>query len=268
MDRKIILAVAPTGGWGRGNNNPITPDAIARDVIACAEAGAAVVHMHARNENGELTTDLAPFSRTVAAIKASCDIILEASTGGLSNLTAAERVLPVSSDDAEMGSLNIGSLNFEDAVYHNSLPDVRFWIDAMVRSGVKPSLEIFDTGHLETARHLIQDGLVARPCNFSLIFNVRWGMRYDPVLLTYLKSRLPAGSRWGAILIHSRDFSDHLQAAQAGATVLRVGFEDSLDYNGSTATSNAELVTALRAELEVAGFSIASAPEARAMLLG
>ena len=151
MNPKIILAVAPTGGWGRGNDNPITPDAIARDVIACAQAGAAVVHMHARNEKGELTTDLAPFSRAVAAIKASCDIVLEASTGGLSNLTAAERVLPASSDDAEMGSLNIGSLNFEDAVYQNSLPDVRLWIETMVRSGVKPSLEIFDTGHLETA---------------------------------------------------------------------------------------------------------------------
>jgi uncharacterized protein (DUF849 family) len=96
----------------------------------------------------------------------------------------------------------------------------------------------------------------------------RGGMRYDPTLLAYLKSRLPSGSSWGAILIHSRDFSDHVEAARAGATVLRVGFEDSLDYNGSTATSNAELVTALRAELEVAGFSIASAPEARALLLG
>jgi len=268
MNPKIILAVAPTGGWGRGNNNPITPDAIARDVIACAQAGAAVVHMHARNEKGELTTDLAPFSSAVAAIKASCDIVLEASTGGLSNLTAAERVLPVSSDDAEMGSLNIGSLNFEDAVYQNSLPDVRFWIDTLVRAGVKPSLEIFDTGHLETARRLIEEGLVAPPCNFSFIFNVRWGMRYDPALLAYLKSRLPAGSRWGAILIHSRDFSHHIEAAQAGASVLRVGFEDSLDYNGKTATSNAQLVTALREELEIAGFSIASAPEARVMLLG
>jgi 3-keto-5-aminohexanoate cleavage enzyme len=268
MNRKVILAVAPTGGWGRGKNNPVTPEAIAEDVIECAAAGAAVVHMHARNEKGELTTDLAPFSRAVAAIKASSDIVLEASTGGVSDLTAAERVLPATVSDAEMGSLNIGSLNFGDAVYQNSLPDVRFWVDTMVRSGVKPSLEIFDTGHLETARHLIEEGLVAPPCNFSFIFNVRWGMRYDSALLAYLKSRLPAGSRWGAILIHSRDFSDHVEAARAGATVLRVGFEDSLDYNGSTATSNAELVTALRAELEVAGFSMASASEARALLLG
>jgi 3-keto-5-aminohexanoate cleavage enzyme len=268
MTRKLILAVAPTGGWGRGDNNPITPAAIAGDVVACAQAGAAVVHLHARNAKGELSTDLTSFSKTVDAIKADCDIILEASSGGLSNLTAAERILPASSPHAEMGSLNIGSLNFGDAVYQNRLPDVRFWIDAMVRTGIKPSLEVFDTGHLETARHLIEEGLVAPPCNFSFIFNVRWGMPYDPALLAYLTSRLPQGSRWGAILIQSRDFSHHIEAARAGASVLRVGFEDSLVHNGQTATSNAELVTALRDELIAAGFSIASAPEARAILLG
>lgn len=268
MDRKTIIAVAPTGGWGPGDNNPVTPEAIARDVLACAEAGAAVVHLHARNERGELTTDLAPFAATVASIRASCDIILEASTGGLSTLTAAERVLPATVPEAEMGSLNIGSLNFGDAVYQNSLPDVRFWVAEMHRLGIKPSLEIFDTGHLETARHLIQEGLVALPCNFSFIFDIRWGMPYDPALLAYLKSRLPAASRWGALLIHSRGFANHMAAAGAGASVLRTGFEDSCHYNGKTATSNAELVTALRGELEAAGFSIASVPEARAILLG
>ena len=268
MTRKIILAVAPTGGWGSGDNNPITPEAIAGEVIACAQAGAAVVHLHARNERGELTTDLTSFSKTVEIIKASCDIILEASTGGLSSLTAAERVLPASNPHAELGSLNIGSLNFGDAVYQNSLPDVRLWVDAMARSGVKPSLEVFDTGHLETARHLIAEGLVAPPCNFSFIFDVRWGMPYDPALLAYLVSRLPDDSRWGAILIQSRDFSHHVEAARAGASMLRVGFEDALVYEGQTATSNAELVTALREKLEMAGFSIASVPEARAILRG
>ncbi len=267
MPRKIILAVAPTGGWGPGKNNPVTPEAIAADVIACAQAGAAIVHMHARDEKGDLTTDLAAFTRAVTAIKDSCDIILEASTGGLSHLTAAERVLPASSSLAEMGSLNIGSLNFGDAVYRNSLPDVRFWIDSMARYGVKPSLEIFDTGHLETARHLIDEGLVQPPCNFSFIFDVRWGMPYDPALLAYLTSRLPAQSRWGALLINSIDFSNHIATARAGATFLRAGFEDSQTYDGKTAVSNAELIQNLRAQLEKAGFSIATVSEARTILL-
>ena len=268
MTRKIIIAVAPTGGWGRGDNNPVTPEAIAGDVVACARAGAAVVHLHARSEEGLLTADLAPFTAAVEAVKAAADIILEASTGGLSTLTAAERALPVTNPHAEMGSLNIGSLNFGDAVYRNSLPDVRFWIDTMKRSGVKPSLEIFDTGHLETARHLIAEGRVAPPCNFSFIFGVRWGMLFDPALLAYLISRLPEGSRWGAILVGSRDFDHHLKAARAGASFVRVGFEDAIHYGGRTARTNAELVTALRGTLEAEGFSIASAGEARCMLLG
>jgi 3-keto-5-aminohexanoate cleavage enzyme len=267
MDRKIILAVAPAGGWGPGRNNPVTPEAIAGDVIACARAGAAVVHLHARDEKGALTTDLGPFAAAVDAITEACDIILEASTGGLSDLTAAERVLPASNPRAEMGSLNIGSLNFEDAVYRNSLPDVRFWIETMAKRGIKPSLEIFDTGHLETARHLIEKGLVKPPCNFSFIFGVRWGMPFDPALLDYLTSRLPPASRWGAIIIQSEDFAPHLAAARAGASILRMGFEDSLRYDGKTAVSNVELVTALREVLETAGFAIASPGDARAMLL-
>jgi 3-keto-5-aminohexanoate cleavage enzyme len=266
-NRKIVLAVAPTGGWGGGRNNPITPKAVAREVIACADAGATVVHLHARNTRGELTTDLAVFARAVAGIKAGCDIILEASTGGLSDFSPAERILPVSNPQAEMGSLNIGSFNFGDAVYRNSLPDVHFWIEGMQRAGVKPSLEVFDTGHLETARHLVEEGLVAAPANVSFIFGVRWGMTFDPRLLSYLTARLPAQSRWGAILVGSRDFRHHLTAAQAGATVLRTGFEDSIHYGGRLAASNVELVGALRGTLEDAGFSIASVAEARALLL-
>jgi len=267
MQSKIIIAVAPTGGGGPGDNNPVTPKAIAADVIACARAGAAVAHLHARDAKGELTTDLAPFALAVDALKASCDIILEASTGGLSNLTAAERVLSVSNPHAEMGSLNIGSLNFGDAIYGNSLPDVRFWIEAMAKHGVKPSLEIFDTGHLETARHLIAEGLITPPANFSFIFGVRWGMHFDPDLLAYLISRLPPASRWGAIFIQSTGFADHLTAARAGASVLRVGFEDSRQYDGKMADTNAELVAALREALETGGFAIAAPREARAMLL-
>ena len=89
MKRKIIIALAPTGGWGKTENNPVDPQAIAEDVIRCVRSGASVVHLHARDEEGRLTTDLSAFNKTVQIIKESCDIILEASTGGLSSLTAA-----------------------------------------------------------------------------------------------------------------------------------------------------------------------------------
>lgn len=264
---KISIAVAPTGGWGTANNNPVTPAQIAEEVIGCAQVGASVVHMHARNTSGSLTADLREFNVTVEKIIDAVDIILEASTGGLSDLSAAERVLPVSNPSAELGSLNIGSLNFGDQVYQNSLPDVRYWIAQMKKANVKPSLEIFDTGHLELALCLIRQGLIVEPCNFSFIFNVKWGMAYDTSLLRYLVSRLPQDSCWGAIFIGSRDFSAHLEAAAIGASILRVGFEDSSEYNGTVAGSNVELVHALKSALEHAGYNIRTTEETRALLL-
>jgi 3-keto-5-aminohexanoate cleavage enzyme len=268
LSNKIIIALAPTGGWGRGRNNPVAPADVAAEVIRCAQAGASVVHLHARDEAGALTTDLTAFNQVVQTVHDSCDIILEASTGGLSGFTAEQRVLPVANPHARMGSLNIGSLNFGDEVYRNSLKDVRFWIAKMKSAGVKPSLEIFDTGHMESALDLIAEGLLQPPFNFSFIFNVRWGMPWNESILAYLKQRVPPGGRWGALLIGSPDFSAHIEAARQGADVVRVGFEDSCSYNGRTAQNNEELVLALRAELVTAGFGIATAAEARKLLLG
>ncbi len=267
MKRKMIIALAPTGGWGAGRNNPVTPEDIASQVISCADSGASVLHMHARDHRGGLTPDQSAFTQTIQLIKQQKDIILEASTGGLSELTAAERVLPVAHPAVEMGSLNIGSLNFGDQVYQNSVADVRYWIRKMADAEVKPSLEIFDTGHLHTALHLIAEGLVTPPVNFSFIFGVNWGMAYDPALLAYLVSLLPAGSRWGGIFIGSKDFTAHLAAASAGAAVVRVGFEDSCEYHGKTARSNLELVANLRGALSSAGYEIAGVEEARKALL-
>jgi len=267
MGRKISIAVAPTGGWGAGNNNPITPTHIATEVIGCAQAGASIVHMHSRDSSGILTPDLKEFDATVQQITDAVDIILEASTGGLSDLSAAERVLPVSNPYAELGSLNIGSLNFGDQVYKNSSPDIRYWIARMKEAGVKPSVEIFDTGHLELALSLIEEGLIVEPCSFSFIFNVQWGMVYDKSLLSYLVSRLPQSSCWGVILIGSKDFSAHLEAASVGASILRVGFEDSVEHDGYIAASNVELVTALKSALVQAGYDILGTEATRAILL-
>jgi len=264
---RISIAVAPTGGWGVGNNNPVTPSQIATEVIGCAQAGASVVHMHARNPSGGLTADLKEFNVTVEKIIDAVDIILEASTGGLSDLSAAERVYPVSNPRAELGSLNIGSLNFGDRVYKNSVPNVRYWIDQMKEAGVKPSVEIFDTGHLEMALSLMREGVIVEPCNFSFIFNVQWGMVYDTSLLSYLVSRLPHGSCWGVIFVGSRDFSAHLEAAAYGASILRVGFEDSVEFDGTIAASNVELVAALKSALEHAGYDIRNTEDTRSLLL-
>ncbi|MCP5515107.1 MAG: 3-keto-5-aminohexanoate cleavage protein [Spirochaetales bacterium] len=267
MDHKIIISLAPTGGWGAGDGNPVTPDAVASDVVLSVNAGAAVVHMHSRDENGNLTADLSFFNRTASLIKESCDVIIEASTGGLSDMSAEERVLPVDNPHAQMGSLNIGSLNFGDKVYRNSVSDVRYWISRMKERNVKPSLEIFDTGHLVTALYLIDEGIVQPPCNFSFIFDVKWGMPWDFKLLDFLVKKIPEGSRWGVIFAGSSGFDSHLAAAGKGASFVRTGFEDSRCLDKGTAGSNAELVSSLRERLEKAGFTAASVKEAGKILL-
>ncbi|MBD3240243.1 MAG: hypothetical protein GF331_06620, partial [Chitinivibrionales bacterium] len=266
MSRRITVAVAPTGGWGRGSNNPVTPEAIAADVAASAKAGASVLHLHSRDSNGELSRSREPFDMAVRLIDERCDIVLEASTGGLSDFTAQERVRPIDNPRAEMGSLNIGSLNFGDEVYRNSMVDVRYWIERMKDANVKPSLEVFDTGHLEAGLHLVDEGLVREPVYFSFIFGVKWGMAYSRQLLEYLIGRVPRGSRWGFTMVGSRDFGPHREAAALGASIVRTGFEDTREYNGKTAGSNAELVAQLCSELADDGLKLADPAHTRTVL--
>ncbi len=267
MNKKIIISVAPIGPWGEGRDNPLTPEAVAEQVVQCAKAGASLVHMHARDEKGALTTDLTTFNKTAELIKSRCDIILEASTGGLSSMTPLERTLPATNPHAQLASLNVGTFNFGDRVYQNCVPDIRLWIKTMADLKIKPAMEVFEAGNMECALHLIRECAMVPPYNFIFVCDLNWGMPYHPALISYLRDRVPAGSHFGVNLINSKDFKNHLEVARLGASMLRVGFEDSRTYNGKLAVNNQELVSALRVELEADGFSIATPDEARALLL-
>jgi len=266
MSKKTILTVAPTGGWGKGRDNPIGAERVAEEVISCAEIGASVVHLHARDQNGNLTKDQTEFLKATELIRNESDIVIEASTGGLSALTAEERVLPVRNPRADMASLNMGSLNFLNEVYRNSVPDIRLWLRAMTDAKVKPCFEIFDTSNITLANHLIREGLIQPQFNFNFVFNYKWGMEYSCALLQVLKDMLPQQSIWGVVFGGNTDFSHHLQAALSGATVIRVGFEDSQICNNRAAKSNVELVRQVREDLEVLGFELMGVDEARKTL--
>jgi len=263
----IILSLAPTGPFGNVHNNPISPDEIITTAVECQAEGASIIHLHARDSAGNLTTNMALLQATFAGIRERSEMLIEASTGGLSDFTAEERGLPTTVPGAAMGSLNLGSLNFGDHVYKNTPPAVDIWIDQMAPFEVKPSLEIFDTGHLAFARSLIEQGRLSPPYNFSFIFNVKWGMVFSENLLKYLISELPPQANWGVILIGSEHFNDHLRAADCGADMIRVGFEDSNLIDGKTASSNAELVSGLRALLEGQGFGVIQGDPVRNKLL-
>jgi len=266
MNKKIILALAPTGGWGKAYNNPLEPKEIAQQVIACVEEGVSLIHLHARNSGGELTTNLSDFSKTVELITNESSVIIEASTGGLSSLTPQERALPLQNKKVEVGSLNMGSLNFLDKVYINTVPDIRYWLQIMIKNRVKPSMEIFDTSNILISDLFIKEGLIRPQYNFNFVFNYKWGMSFSLSLVELLKSTLPKESIWGAVFGESRDFSSHIQASIQGATMIRVGFEDSRICNYKEAKSNLELVKEIRRELEISGFELADPKEARKLL--
>lgn len=264
---EIILSLAPTGPFGKKHNNPISPSELIKTAVDCYAAGAAIIHLHARDLQGNLTTDMTLLQETFRGLNEHTGLLIEASTGGLSDFTSEERGLPTTVVGADMGSLNLGSLNFGDEVYCNTPPAVDFWITQMAPFSVKPSLEIFDTGHLAFARSLIDEGKLAPPYNFSFIFNVRWGMVFSADLLEYLLCQLPPKANWGAIFVGSENFDQHLVAADCGADMIRVGFEDSAILDGRMVASNDELVSALRSELEKKNFTIIQGAAVRQKLL-
>jgi 3-keto-5-aminohexanoate cleavage enzyme len=264
----MMICLAPTGPWGTGRNNPICPADLIQTAKACYAAGASVMHLHARDLHGNLTIDMGYLQETFAGIQKESEMIIEASTGGLSDFTPEERGLPVSVPGATLGSLNLGSLNFGDEVYSNPPPFVDTWIQQMDQAAVKPNLEIFDTGQIAFAKSLIDSGKIKAPYNFSFVFNVKWGMVFSEPLLKYLVSQLPAHSNFGTNFIGSQDFSGHVIAAENGADVVRTGFEDSTLINGKSAESNFEMVSALRKTLETNGFKIIQGELVKKKLLG
>ena len=266
--RDIIISLAPTGPFGTVQNNPVSPADLVKTAKDCYTAGASVIHLHARDLEGNLTTYMGNLRETFAGISDETKMLIEASTGGLSDFTAEQRGLPTTIPGAVMGSLNLGSLNFGDEVYQNPPPAVDVWLDQMAAFSVKPSLEIFDTGHLRFAKHLLDEAKIEAPYNFSFIFNVKWGMIFSEKLLKYLISQLPSQSNWGVILIGAEDFANHIIAAEQGADIIRVGFEDSNIIDGRMVGSNVELVSAIRASLEHRNFNIIQGDMAREKLTG
>ncbi len=266
MARKIVLALAPTGGWGTAHGNPVEPARIRDDVLACAEMGVSWVHLHSRDVQGKLSADPAAYLRTCAMIRAESDIIIEASTGGLSDMSAADRARTLEAKEAEFASFNMGSLNFGDQVYHNSVPDIRYWLSAIKAAGIQPNLEIFDTGNLATGMALKAEGLLDSPLSWNFIFNAKWGMPYHPPLVSVLRGMIDKSDRWGGVFFGYPDFSMHVETILLGATFTRVGFEDSRFVAGKEMKDNAGIVKEFRRAMDAMGVELATPAEARTIM--
>lgn len=267
-NRKIIVAVAPVGKDIQPPSiNPLTPEEVSRAVIDCAQAGASFVHLHVRDDNGEQTEDLTQFTRTLDLIRESSDIIIQGSTGGLSELSLEARCVALNDPRVEVASLNMGSVNFSEDVYINRLPDIRYWAHRMEESGVIPELEIFEAGMLTAVAKLVEEEVLKPPFTYGFPLGFDYALPANPHSLFFLTSSLPVSAPWAVVHEGMQDFSLLATALGMGAAAVRIGFEDSVFYApGQAAATNADLVEKTVSLIHQMGLEVATPAEARDLL--
>ncbi len=269
--RKVIVCIAPVAHAGTpvpaGCRNPLSAKEVAAEVVDCSALGASMVHLHVRDESGNQTFELETFRKTLDLIRAGTEIILQGSTGGLGDLTLEQRCVCLEEPRVEVASLNMGSVNFGEQVYINTLPDIRYWAKRMKDRRVMPELECFDLGMIETSMLLAGEGVLEGPLHFNFCLGTRGALAATSRNLAIMQARMEGDYLWGITIDGMPDFSLIACALSFGASVVRVGFEDSFYYApGKTARTNAELVERLVGMIESLGHEVAGPPEARKIL--
>lgn len=256
---------------------PYTPEEYAKEVRRARDAGASMVHIHAREPNGTPTVAVEHYRAITQAILAETpDIIVNFSTGWV-GLPMAERVGHITELRPEIGALNMGSMNYAkyspnrkgfvfNFVFENNFEDIIFLLQRMQEAGVKPECECFDVGHVESAEPLVDLGVLSPPIQFSLIHGVLGGISATARNLAHMASVVPGGSTWGVIAI-SRDQWTMVGAAAALGGNVRVGFEDNFYLpSGEMASSNGDLVEAAAQIVGLQGRVVTEPAEARDLL--
>jgi 3-keto-5-aminohexanoate cleavage enzyme len=268
MEDKLLVTVAPSIPPYMAKDVPdldLSPEGIADEVVRAYNAGANVVHLHVWDEQGQPTLELATFEKTLRLIKERCDIIIEGSTGGVNELTPAERSVSLQAD-IEMASLNPGSVNYDQGVYINSPEDIDYWVQEMHRRRIKPDIAIFEAGMIANSVTYVEKGLIEPPYLFGFVLGQHGAMPATPKNLLYLSESIPAGSVWGVVGHGGYDLQMSVLAMNMGGHV-RAGFEDNPYYRpGELASSNGQLVERLVRIAREIGREIATPAEARQML--
>jgi len=247
FEKPVILSVALTGG-AQGKeanpNLPEQPEEIATDLAACEEAGASIAHIHARDEDGNPTTSVSKFQEIRDAIDNHCDdILVNFTTGGFElgdhRLRPALEVEP----QPDMATIDLGPLNFGyDTSALNTREQNETYAREMLENGVKPELEIFNTGHLPEMQYLVEENLLKEPYWCTLVFGMQNGIPARPRNLVNAVDNLPDASEWQCLAVGRHQLPLTTMAMSMGGHV-RVGMEDNVFYDkGELAESNAQLV--------------------------
>jgi len=296
---KVIISCAITGAIhtpSMSEHLPVTPDQIARSAIEAAEAGAAILHLHARDpDTGRPAHDPAVYAEFLPRIHAATDAVINLTTGGGLTMTVEERLAAPLRFRPEMCSLNMGSMNFaifpladrptlwqhdweqpylrgtRDFIFRNTFGDIESIIERLGKEhGTRFEHECYDVGHLYTLAHFVDRKLIEPPFLIQTIFGILGGIGADWEALGTMKATVDrlfgADAEWSVLAAGRNQMPFATQAALRGGHV-RVGLEDSLYIaRGQLATSNAEQVTKIRGIVEALGLEIATPAEARSAL--
>ena len=267
---KLILTAAICGAEVMKEQNPAVPytvQEIGRESLAAYNAGASIIHLHVRYDDGKPTQDKERFAQCIAEIKRLCpDVIIQPSTGGAVGMSSAERLQPLQLLP-EMATLDCGTCNFGgDEIFVNTENMIKEFGTKMIELGVKPEIEVFDKGMIDSAIRLNKQGFIKSPMHFDFVMGVNGGISGEPRDFTFMMDSIPHGSTFTGAGIGRFEFSIAAMSIISGGHV-RVGFEDNVYLSkGVLAKSNGELVEkAVRLAREL-GREIASPGEARKIL--
>ncbi|MCM2474522.1 3-keto-5-aminohexanoate cleavage protein [Rhizobium sp. CG5] len=296
--RKVIVTCAITGGIHTPSMSPylpVTADQIAEQAIEAAEAGASILHLHARHpQDGRPTQDPDAFAAFLPRIKQATDAVLNLTTGGSPTMTVEERLQPALKFAPEVASLNMGSMNFglypmlgryekfqhdwepdylektRDTVFKNTFKDIEGILEHCGGNGTRFEFECYDTSHLYNLAHFRDRGLVEGPLFIQTVFGILGGIGTHPDDVSHMKrtaDRLFGDSYVWSVLGAGRHQLPIITMAAAMGGNVRVGLEDSLwDGPGKLAESNAAQVRRIRQVLDGLGLDVATPDEARLML--
>ncbi|UHL66350.1 3-keto-5-aminohexanoate cleavage protein [Paralcaligenes sp. KSB-10] len=296
--KKVIITCAVTGAIHTPSMSkylPVTADEIAEAGIAAAKAGAAILHLHARDpKNGKPSQDPELFRPFLAKIKANTDAVINITTGGSPHMTVEERMRPAMEFKPEVASLNMGSMNFglfpmlerfktfqhewerehlensRDLIFKNTYKDIETILRKGTENGTRFEFECYDISHLYNLAHFMDRGLVQSPPFIQSVFGILGGIGPDPEDLMHMRrtaDRLFGDNYQWSILGAGRNQIPLATMGAAMGSNVRVGLEDSLWIGpGQMASSNAEQVSRIRIVLEALNLDVATPDEARAIL--
>lgn len=266
---KLIITAAILGNVPTKEMNPNTPvttDEIVEDIIKCREAGAAVAHIHVRDENGEPTSDRRLFKEILDKLKEkNCDIITQVSTGARGGENSIEWRGQMLDLNAEMASLSTGSSNFISQVNANSFDLIEELANKMYENNIKPEIEAFDLGMIDNAKYLLKKGILKGPLQFNLVMNVRGSVEGTPRNLLHMVESLPEGSTFTVSGIGPSQVPMLTMAIILGGHA-RTGLEDTVLYDKGVLASNEMLVERVVRISKELGREIASPNDARKIL--